>query len=170
MRLLISHEEIVEISKNIGERISRDYQSKEPVIVCVLKGSEPFHAELIKHIDLPITIDFIQASSYNGGTESSGVVQIKKDLEFDITGKDVILVEDILDTGYTLSLLTKELNKRNPASLKVVTLLDKPMNRKVEFEANYVGKKIDNLFVVGFGLDLDEKYRNLQDIYVFNED
>lgn len=170
MRLLISHNEIVDMCKSIGKQITDDYMGKEPVVVCVLKGSLPFHAELIKHINLPLTIDFIQASSYNGGTETSGKVKIKRDLECDITGKDIILVEDIVDSGYTLSLLTEELNKRNPASLKVVSMLDKPSNRKVEFEADYVGRTIENLFVIGFGLDLDEKYRNLPNIYVYNED
>lgn len=170
MRVLIKHEEIVEMCQRIGLEITKDYAGKEPLIVCVLKGSLPFHAELIKHIDLPLEIDFIQASSYNGGTETSGVVTIKKDLDCNIEGRDVILVEDIVDSGYTLSLLTKELSKRNPKTLKVVSMLDKPSNRKVEFEADYVGKTIENLFVIGFGLDLDEKYRNLQDIYVYNED
>lgn len=170
MRVLIKHEEIVEMCQRIGLEITKDYAGKEPLIVCVLKGSLPFHAELIKHIDLPLEIDFIQASSYNGGTETSGVVTIKKDLDCNIEGRDVVLVEDIVDSGYTLSLLTKELSKRNPKTLKVVAMLDKPSNRKVEFEADYVGKTIENLFVIGFGLDLDEKYRNLQDIYVYNED
>jgi hypoxanthine phosphoribosyltransferase len=170
MRVLIKHDEIVEMCKRIGAEITQDYAGKEPLVVCVLKGSLPFHAELIKHIELPLEIDFIQASSYNGGTETSGVVTIKKDLDCNIEGRDVILVEDIVDSGYTLSLLTKELSKRNPKSLRVVSMLDKPSNRRVEFEADYVGKTIDNLFVIGFGLDLDEKYRNLQDIFVYNED
>ena len=170
MRVLIKHDEIVEMCKRIGAEITKDYAGKEPLVVCVLKGSLPFHAELIKHIELPLEIDFIQASSYNGGTETSGVVTIKKDLDCNIEGRDVILVEDIVDSGYTLSLLTKELSKRNPKSLRVVSMLDKPSNRRVEFEADYVGKTIDNLFVIGFGLDLDEKYRNLQDIFVYNED
>ena len=170
MRVLINHDEIVEMCERIGAEITRDYAGKEPLIICVLKGSLPFHAELIKHIDLPLEIDFIQASSYNGGTETSGVVTIKKDLDCDITGRDIILVEDIVDSGYTLSLLTKELSARNPNSIRVVSMLDKPSNRRVEFEADYVGKTIENLFVIGFGLDLDEKYRNLKDIYVYNED
>ena len=170
MRVLVPHNEIVEMCERIGREITRDYEGKSPLVVCVLKGSLPFHAELIKHIDLPLEIDFIQASSYNGGTETSGVVTIKKDLDCNIEGRDVILVEDIVDSGFTLSLLTKELSVRNPKSLKVVSMLDKPSNRRVEFEADYVGKTIDNLFVVGFGLDLDEKYRNLKDIFVYNED
>ncbi len=169
MRLLISHEEIVDMCQTIGSRITSDYAGKEPVVVCVLKGSLPFHAELIKHIDLPLTIDFIQASSY-AGTKSTGVVNIKKDLDGDIEGKDIILVEDIIDTGLTLSRLVAELRKRNPASIRVVSMLDKPSGRNVEFSADYVGREIDNLFVIGFGLDLDEKYRNLKDIYVYNED
>ena len=170
MRVLIPHDEIVEMCKRIGNEITKDYEGKDLLVVCVLKGSLPFHAELIKHIDLPLEIDFIQASSYHGGTETSGEVTIKRDLECNIEGRDVILVEDIVDSGYTLKLLTKELSLRNPKSLRVVSMLDKPSNRKVDFNADYVGKVIDNLFVIGFGLDLDEKYRNLKDIYVYNED
>ena len=170
MRVLIPHDEIVEMCKRIGHEITKDYEGKDLLVVCVLKGSLPFHAELIKHIDLPLEIDFIQASSYHGGTETSGEVTIKRDLECNIEGRDVILVEDIVDSGYTLKLLTKELSLRNPKSLRVVSMLDKPSNRKVDFKADYVGKVIDNLFVIGFGLDLDEKYRNLKDIYVYNED
>ena len=169
MRLLISHEEIVEISKNIGKQITEDYENKQPIVVCVLKGACPFHAELIKHIGLPIEVDYIQVSSYSG-TSSTGTITLKKDLDSNIKDKDIILVEDIVDTGLTLSVLKQQLMEREPRSIKVATLLDKPSNRKVKFNADYVGKEIENLFVIGFGLDLDEKYRNLKDIYVYNED
>ena len=169
MRLLIPHSEIVEICKNLGKKLTEKYRDKNPLVVCVLKGSEPFHAELIKHMDMDIEIDYIQASSYSG-TESTGLVKIKKDLDANIENRDIIIVEDIVDTGLTLSRLKAELQKRNPSSISIVTMLDKPSGRKVDFDADYVGKTIDNLFVIGFGLDLDEKYRNLKDIYVFNED
>lgn len=169
MRLLITHEEIVDICKRLGFEITQNYKGKTPLVVCVLKGACPFHSELIKHIDLDLEVDYIQVSSYLG-TESTGVINFKKDLEFDIAGRDVIIVEDIVDSGLTLSKLKLELQKRKPSSLKFVSLLDKPSKRKVKFEPNYVGKTIDDLFVIGFGLDLDEKYRNLKDIYVFNQD
>lgn len=169
MRLLISHDEIVEMCKTIGKNITTDYQGKSPLVVCVLKGACPFHSELIKHIDLPIDLDYIQASSYSG-TSSTGVVKLKKDLDADIKGRDVILVEDIVDSGLTLSKLVEYLNQRQPNSIKVASLLDKPSGRKVQFKADYVGQEIEDLFVIGFGLDLDEKYRNLDSIYIYNQD
>lgn len=169
MRVLINNEEIVKIAKRIGSQISEKYVDKFPIVVCVLKGAAPFHSELIKHISIDIEIDYIGVSSYSG-TESTGVITFKKDIETDIKGRHVIVVEDIVDTGRTLNSLKNELEKRNPASLEFVTLLDKPSRRKIEIEADYVGKTIDDLFVIGFGLDLDEKYRNLKDIYVYNED
>ena len=169
MKLLISHEEIVEMCKSIGNDITTDYQGKTPLVVCVLKGACPFHSELIKHIDLPIELDYIQASSYSG-TSSTGVVKLKKDLDANITGRDVILVEDIVDSGLTLSKLVKFLGQRQPNSIKVVSMLDKPSGRKVEFKADYVGREIEDLFVIGFGLDLDEKYRNLDGVYIYNQD
>ena len=169
MRLLISHDEIVEMCKTIGKNITTDYQGKSPLVVCVLKGACPFHSELIKHIDLPIDLDYIQASSYSG-TSSTGVVKLKKDLDADIKGRDVILVEDIVDSGLTLSKLVEYLSQRQPNSIKVASLLDKPSGRKVQFKADYVGQEIEDLFVIGFGLDLDEKYRNLDSIYIYNQD
>ena len=169
MRVLVPHEEIVEISKKIGLELAEKFKDKFPVVVCVLKGAAPFHAELVKHMDIDLEVDYIQVSSYSG-KESTGKIVFKKDLEANITGRDVILVEDIVDTGITLTSLTAELKKRNPNSITFVSLLDKPSRRKVEAHADYVGKTIENLFVIGFGLDLDEKYRNLKDIYVFDED
>ena len=165
MKILIAHNEIVEICQNIGKQLTEKFADKNPIVACVLKGAAPFHSELIKHLDMDIETDYIQAKSYVG-TQSSGNINIKKDLEFDIAGRDVVIVEDIVDTGITLSRLKAELEKRNPNSLTFVTLLDKPCRRKVHFEADYVGKTIDDWFVIGFGLDYNEKYRNLKDVCV----
>ena len=167
MKVLIPHNEIVDICKNIGENLTEKFNGKAPVVACVLKGACPFHSELIKHINLPITLDYVQVSSYVG-TESTGEINIKKDFDGDICGKDVIIVEDIIDTGVTLSRLDIELKKRNPKSITYVCLLDKPSRRKVEFNADIVGKVIDNLFVIGFGLDYNEQFRNLKDICVYD--
>lgn len=168
MKILLKHEEIVEISKQMAEKITKNYANSNLVMVCVLKGACPFHSELIKHINLDMLVDYIQVKSYDG-RETSGNIEIKKDLDYDISGKDVIVVEDIVDTGLTLTHLKKELEKRNPKSLAFATLLNKPSRRKVDFSPDYVGKTIDNLFVYGFGLDLDEKCRNLKDIYVVDD-
>ena len=169
MRLLISHDEIVKMCERIGSEITTKFKDKTPIVVCVLKGASPFHSELIKHIDTDIELDFVQFSSYNG-TNSTGVVTLKKDMDIDVSGRDVIVVEDIIDTGLTMKTFEDILNTRNANSVTYVTMLDKPSRRKLKFEADYVGQTIDNLFVVGFGLDLDEKLRNLNDVYVYNED
>ena len=169
MRVLIPHEEIVEMCKDIGAKLSKKFEGKNPIVVCVLKGACPFHSELIKHMNIDMELDYIQVSSYQG-TESTGKLIIKKDLDFDIAGRDVIIVEDIVDSGNTLHTLRPILEARNPNSLTFVCMLDKPSRRKVEFEADFVGRVIDDLFVIGFGLDLDEKYRNLKDVLVYNED
>ena len=169
MRVLISNEEIIEICKKIGAELSEKFKDKFPIVVCVLKGAAPFHAELIKHITTDIEIDYIRVQSYLG-TESTGKIHFKKDLEANITGRDVIVVEDIVDTGLTISSIEAEFAKRNPSSFTSVTLLDKPSRRTIPVTADYIGKTIDDLFVVGFGLDLDEKYRNLKDVCVYNED
>lgn len=166
MKLLISNEEIVNICKTIGDKLTDKFKDKNPLVVGVLKGACLFHCELVKNMDLMMELDYIQVSSYVG-TQSSGTIEIKKDIDADIENRNVIIVEDIVDTGITLKNLKEELIKRNPKSLTFVTLLDKPSRRKVEFKADYVGKEIDDLFVVGFGLDVDEKYRNLKDIYIY---
>ena len=168
MRVLIPHNEIVEMCKDIGAKITEKYQGSTPIVVCVLKGACPFHSELIKHIDLDIRVDYIQAKSYSG-TTSTGKINILKDLDFDIRDRDVIIVEDIVDTGQTLSYLREELLLRNPKSLSFVTMLDKPSRRKVEFTPDFTGKVIDDLFVIGFGLDYNEQYRNLNDICVYTD-
>ena len=165
MRVLIKHEDIVKECERIGNAITKQFVGKEIVVVCVLKGAAPFHSELIKHIDLPLLADYIQVKSYEG-TESTGIITLKKDIDYDITNKDVVIVEDIVDSGNTLTWIKEQLGKRKPNSLTFVSLLDKPSRRKVHFEPDYVGFTIDDLFVFGFGLDLDEKCRNLKDIYV----
>lgn len=165
MRVLIKHEDIVKECERIGNAITKQFEGKEIVVVCVLKGAAPFHSELIKHIDLPLLADYIQVKSYEG-TESTGIITLKKDIDYDITNKDVVIVEDIVDSGNTLTWIKEQLGKRKPNSLTFVSLLDKPSRRKVHFEPDYVGFTIDDLFVFGFGLDLDEKCRNLKDIYV----
>lgn len=167
MRVYIEHSEIVEMCKRIGGELTEKFKDKNPLVVCVLKGATPFHSELIKHIETDMEVDYIQAQSYEG-TESTGTVKLIKDLECDISGRDVVIVEDIVDTGRTLLALKNELLSRNPTSLTFVTMLDKPSRRVVDFKADYVGKTIDNLFVLGFGLDYNQKYRNLKDIYVMD--
>lgn len=166
MKVLIKHEEIVDMCRHIGKGITNHFKGREPLIVAVLKGACPFHSELIKHINLPLEVDYIEVSSYSG-TESTGKINIKKDISINIEGRDVIIVEDIVDTGITLSSLKSFLEVRKPNSLTFVSMLDKPSKRKVDFKPDFIGKTIDDLFVVGFGLDLDEKYRNLKDIFVY---
>ena len=160
MRVLINHSDIVKASKKIGKAITQQFLGKELVVVCVLKGAAPFHAELIKHIDLQMETDYVQIKSYEG-TESTGVITLKKDLDVDITNKDVVIVEDIVDSGRTLLWLKQTLLKRNPNSLTFVSLLDKPSRRVVEVDVEYTGFEIPDEFVVGYGLDYDQKYRNL---------
>ena len=169
MKVLIKHDEIVEMAQRIGAQLTSRFKGKNPLVVCVLKGACPFHSELIKHMDIDLEVDYIQVSSYQG-TKSTGNVHIKRDFDQNIEGREVILVEDIVDTGVTLNALKPMLEARNPNSVTVVSMLDKPSKRKVDFVPDYIGKTIDDLFVIGFGLDLDEKYRNLKDIYVYNED
>ncbi len=168
MERVLSEKEIVDVCEKIGAELTKKFKGGEPIVACVLKGACPFHNELIKHIKLPILVDYIRMSSYNGGFETSGNVKMKKDFEYDITGRDVIIVEDIIDSGLTMSTLKPILESRNPKSITFVTMLDKPSRRKVEFKADYVGKTIDDLFVLGFGLDVDEKYRNLRNVYTFD--
>lgn len=165
MKILIKHDDIINKTKEIAQKITQLYNGKEIIVVCVLKGAAPFHSELVKHIKLKMKLDYIQVKSYSG-SETTGIITLKKDLDYDITNKDVIIVEDIIDTGNTLYWLKNTLEKRKPNSLTFVTLLDKPSRRKINFKADFSGFVIDDLFVYGFGLDLDENYRNLKDIYV----
>lgn len=168
--VLISEEDVNARIKELGEKISKDYEGKTVHLVCVLKGSVFFMSELAKRITVPVTIDFMSVSSYGNSTTSSGVVRIMKDLDETLENKHVIVVEDIVDTGNTLSYLLKSLSERNPASLALVTLLDKPDRRVAPVHVNYTGFEIPDEFVVGYGLDYAQKYRNLPYIGVVELD
>lgn len=169
-KILISHDEIVTAARELGQKLTKDYQGKNPILVGILKGSVPFMAELIKHIDTHIELDFMLVSSYHGGISSTGVINIIKDMDQDIKGRDILFVEDIIDTGKTLKSLKELFEGRQPASVKIATLLDKPEGRLVEIEADYTCFTIPNEFVVGYGLDYDENYRNLPYIGVLKEE
>ena len=160
-RILVTKEEIAEKVRELGQKITRDYAGKEPVLVCILKGAVLFFSDLMREIDLPVTADFMAISSYGSATKTSGVVRVLKDLDKDIVGKDVIIVEDIVDTGVTLNYLKSYLMVRKPASIKIVTLMDKPSRRKADVFADYSCFEVPDAFVVGYGLDYNEKYRNL---------
>ena len=169
-KILVSEEEIFEKSKELGQIIAKEYADKKPLLVGILKGSIPFMAELIKHIDAHIETDYMVVSSYHGGTESSGIVKIVKDLDNSVAGRHIIFVEDIIDTGRTLKELKELFALRQAASIKIATLLDKPEGRVVEIEPDYTCFTIPNEFVVGFGLDYDENYRNLPYVGVLKEE
>lgn len=161
IRVLFSEEEVDARIRALGEQISRDYAGKEPHLVCVLKGGTFFLCELAKRITVPISLDFMAVSSYGSATESCGEITIKKDLDETIRGKDVLVVEDIVDSGRTLNSLLKIFQERQPASLRLCTLLDKPDRRVVDVNVDYTGFQIPDEFVVGYGLDYAQKYRNL---------
>ena len=159
--VLVTREQLTRRVSELAAQITRDYAGKAPLLIGILRGCYIFMADLVRQIDLPITMDFMAVSSYGAGTVSSGLVNIKKDLEEDIKGKDVIIVEDILDTGNTLTKLTAELLTRRPASLKLCVMLDKPDRRTTPIRADYVGFSIPDAYVVGCGLDFDQQYRQL---------
>lgn len=159
--ILLSEEEIAKRVKELGKQLTEEYKGRELLVVGILKGCMLFLSDLVRTIDLPLTMDFMVVSSYGTATKSSGVVRIIKDLEREIEGKDVLIVEDIVDSGLTLSYLIENLKTRNPNSIKVCSLLDKPDRRKAQVDIAYVGFKIPDEFVVGYGLDYAERYRNL---------
>ena len=159
--ILLTEEQIRDRVREMGAQITADYAGKEPLFVGVLKGCFMFVADLIRCVDLPCSMDFMVVSSYGAGVNTSGAVKIIKDLSQDIEGRDLVMVEDILDTGVTLSYLTRYLKNRKPASITIAALLDKPERRKADVEAKYVGFTVPDAFVVGYGLDYAEKYRNL---------
>lgn len=161
IKVMIPEEEVDAKIRELAEQISKDYEGKQVHLVCILKGSVFFTCELAKRITVPVSMDFMSVSSYGDGTKSSGVVRIAKDLDETLEGKDVLVIEDIIDSGRTLSYLLKVLGKRNPASMKLCTLLDKPDRRTHEVHVDYVGFNIPDEFVVGYGLDYAQKYRNL---------
>lgn len=159
--ILFTEEQLLARIAELGKEITADYQGKEPVFVSVLRGSYIFMADLTRKIDLPCTVDFMSVSSYGAGTTSSGQVKILKDLSDPIEGKDLIIVEDILDSGNTLYYLREVLSTRKPNSVKICTLFDKPERRVKDISADYVGFRVPDAFIVGYGLDFAEKYRNL---------
>lgn len=159
--ILITEEEIENKIRELGAVLSKEYQDKKPLMICVLKGAVLFMADLVRHMSIPVELDFMAISSYGTSTESSGVVRILKDLDTTVEGRDIIIVEDIIDSGLTLSYLIDLFHRRNINSLKVVTLLDKPQRRIGNLKPDYSGFSIPDEFVVGYGLDYAEKYRNL---------
>lgn len=160
-KVLISEEEIKKIVSDLGARISEDYKDKNLLMVSVLKGSVVFMADLMRAVTIQCRIDFMSVSSYGSGAKTSGVVKIIKDLDLNLEGYDLLVVEDILDSGKTLDYLLKVLKQRNPSSIRICTFLDKPERRQVDLFADYSGTTVPDEFVVGYGLDYDEKYRNL---------
>ncbi len=170
VEVLLTEQEVDERIQAIGEQISRDYAGKQVHLVCVLKGGAFFLCELAKRITVPVSMDFMSVSSYGSDTKSSGVIRIVKDLDESLKDKDVIVVEDIVDSGRTLSYLLKMLQSRGPRSLALCTLLDKPERRVVDVNVNYTGFQIPDEFVVGYGLDYDQRYRNLPYIGVVKFD
>lgn len=170
VEVLLTEKEVDDRIQAIGEQISKDYEGKQVHLVCVLKGGSFFMCELAKRITVPVSLDFMSVSSYGNDTKSSGVIKIVKDLDESLKDKNVIVVEDIVDSGRTLSYLLKMLQARGPKSLALCTLLDKPERRVVDVNVNYTGFQIPDEFVVGYGLDYDQRYRNLPYIGVVKFD
>jgi hypoxanthine phosphoribosyltransferase len=170
VEIMLTEEEVDNKIQELGEKISSDYAGKQVHLVCVLKGGSFFMCELAKRITVPVSLDFMSVSSYGGDTKSSGVVKIVKDLDESIAGKDVIVIEDIVDSGRTLSYLLEMLSDRKPNSLRLCTLLDKPERRVVDVKVDYPGFELPDEFVVGYGLDYDQRYRNLPYIGVVKFD
>jgi hypoxanthine phosphoribosyltransferase len=168
--VLFNEHKIHDRIKEIADQITKDYNGKNPVLISILKGGFVFMADLIRSIDIPVEMDFMAISSYGSGTTSTGVVKIKKDIDVDIMGRDVIIVEDIVDSGLSLQYIRDYIGKHKPASIKVCVLLDKPKAHKLKVHFEYVGFEIGNEFVVGYGLDYNEKYRNLPYIGILKEE
>ncbi|RDU24492.1 hypoxanthine phosphoribosyltransferase [Anaerosacchariphilus polymeriproducens] len=166
VRVLLSEEEVKIRIEEIGAQISKDYEGKTVHLICILKGGVFFMCDLAKTVSVPVSFDFMSVSSYGNGTDSSGIVKIVKDLDDSIEGKEVLIVEDIIDTGRTLNYLIGILEKRNPKSIRLCTLLDKPERRVVDVKVDYIGFSVPDKFVVGYGLDYEQKYRNLSYIGV----
>ena len=161
----LSQKQIASIVQRLADQISKDYSSKELVLVCILKGAFMFLSDLIRRLKIPAKIDFVRLASYGGGVETSGIIEITKDIEIPIEGKDILIIEDIIDSGRTLQFLKDRLSLANPRSVKICALLDKKARREVEMEADYLGIEVDNVFIVGYGIDFDENYRHLPEIY-----
>jgi hypoxanthine phosphoribosyltransferase len=169
-KILIDEEELSKKIRELGEQITKDYKDKDLMLIGILKGAVIFMSELSKNIDLPLTMDFMAVSSYGNTTRSTGEVKIIKDLDFSVEGKDILIVEDIVDTGLTLTYLTDNLRKRGANSVKIATLLDKPEGRDMKISVDYLGFIVPDEFVVGYGLDYAEKYRNLPFVGTLKEE
>ncbi len=169
LKVCFSENDILEITKRLGKEISKDYEGKTPMLICLLKGAVPFMSDLCKQITIPMTQEFLKVSSYHGGTASSGIVNVRGDIP-EVKGKDVILVEDILDTGRTLALVKKLFLDKGAKSIKICVFLDKPEGRVNDMRADYIGAICPNEFVVGYGLDYNELYRNLPYVGVLKEE
>ena len=167
-KVMISEEDIKAKIKEVARKITNDYLGEEVLFVCILKGSVLFYSDLVREIKLPLTMDFMAISSYGSGTSSSGEVKMLKDLDKSICGKNVVIVEDIIDSGNTLSYLKRALSSRQPKSIKICTLLDKPSRRTVDIQPDYCCFTIPDEFVFGYGLDVDQYYRNEKDIYILD--
>jgi hypoxanthine phosphoribosyltransferase len=161
---LLSREQIASMVEDLADRISRDYDQREVVLVCVLKGAFMFLSDLVRHLRRPVQIDFVRLSSYGPGMKTSGRIEITKDVEMSLEGKDVLIVEDIIDSGRTLLFLKERIALAKPRSVKICALLDKKARREVDIEGDYIGKEIEDVFIVGYGIDFKEGYRNLQEI------
>lgn len=169
-KVLFDRNTISTTVQGLAKRISQDYRGGDLVLICILKGAFVFLSDLIRCLDIPVEIDFIRLASYGSGQISSRNVRITKDIEIPVQGKDILIVEDIVDTGWTLAYLTERLSGHHPKSVKICALLNKKPRREVDVEVNYVGFEIEDRFVVGYGLDLDEKYRSLPDICYLEEE
>ncbi len=169
-QVLVRSDEIQNKVRELGKRISEDYGTERLLLVGILRGAVVFLSDLMRHLELPCEIDFMDISSYGTGTQSSGVVRILKDLEEDITGRHVLIVEDIIDTGLTLSYLRRTLLQRRPASLEICALLSKPSRRRVELDVRYLGFEVPDEFVIGYGIDYAGAYRNLPDIHALGSE
>ena len=169
LKILISHDEIAKAVDKLAREIKRDYKDKQPLLIGALKGSFVFMADLIRQLDLPLELDFIRLSSYGAAKESSGTVRVLQGIKTPIKGRDVLVVEDIVDTGITVSFLLDYLRKKQPTSLKLCALTDKPSRRRVPVSIDYLGFTVPDKFIVGYGLDFNQRFRNLPDIYVLED-
>ncbi len=169
LNILVSHDEIAKVVDRLAGEIKRDYQDKQPLLIGVLKGSFVFMADLIRRLDLPLELDFVRLSSYGAARESSGRVRLIQGVKTPIKGRDVLMIEDIVDTGITISFLLDYLKRKQPASLKLCALTDKPSRRSVPLSIDYLGFTVPNKFIVGYGLDFNQRFRNLPDIYILED-